>query len=337
MSSPTTNITSVLKETRLFPPPAEFAAAAHVPSAGGARPAGEVGRDRPGRLLGRAGQVPALDQAVGHRFSTGQRAVRPVVRRRAAQRQRQLPRPAPRDRRKNKAAIIWEGEPGDTRTLTYQQLHREVCKFANALKLARHREGRPGHHLHADGAGGGDRHARLRPHRRDALRRLRRVLARRPWPTATTTPRSKLVITADGGWRRGKVVPLKANVDAALDKSPTVEKCIVLNRCDTPVDDEARPRRVVARADGDCESDDCPAEPLDSRAPAVHPVHVRQHRQAEGRAAHHRRLPARRVAHAQVGLRHQGGRRLLVYRGRRLGDGAQLHRLRPARQRRRRW
>src|ERR671920_605261 len=48
--------------------------------------------------------------------------------------------------------------------------------------------------------------------------------------------KSKLVITADGGWRRGKVVPLKENVDAALAKSPTVEKCVVLNRCNTAVE-----------------------------------------------------------------------------------------------------
>src|SRR6185369_16736340 len=47
---------------------------------------------------------------------------------------------------------------------------------------------------------------------------------------------SKLVITADGGWRRGKIVPLKQNVDAALAKSPTVEKCIVFNRCNQPLE-----------------------------------------------------------------------------------------------------
>ena len=81
--------------------------------------------------------------------------------------------------RQNKAAIIWEGEPGEKRTLTYQQLHREVCRFANVLKRQRHREGRPRADLPADGAGGGDRDAGLRAHRRDALGGLRRVLARR--------------------------------------------------------------------------------------------------------------------------------------------------------------
>jgi len=78
--------------------------------------------------------------------------------------------------------------------------------------------------------------------------------------------KSKLVITADGGWRRGKVVALKANVDAALEKSPTVEKCVVLNRCNTAV--EMKVGRdvwwhdVMAHA-----SAHCPPEPLDSEHP----------------------------------------------------------------------
>ena len=78
--------------------------------------------------------------------------------------------------------------------------------------------------------------------------------------------KAKLVITADGGWRRGKVVPLKANVDAALEKSPTVEKCIVFNRCNTAVEMKAGRdlwwHDLMADA-----SADCPAEPLDSEHP----------------------------------------------------------------------
>jgi acetyl-CoA synthetase len=78
--------------------------------------------------------------------------------------------------------------------------------------------------------------------------------------------KAKLQITADGGWRRGNLLPLKQNVDAALEKSPTVEKCIVLRRAGNEVamtsgrdfwwDD------LMAKA-----SADCPAEPLDSEAP----------------------------------------------------------------------
>ncbi len=65
--------------------------------------------------------------------------------------------------RANKAAIIFEGEPGDVRTITYRQLHQEVCRFANALaELGLGKGDRVGH-LHADGAGGGGRHARPAP------------------------------------------------------------------------------------------------------------------------------------------------------------------------------
>ena len=61
-------------------------------------------------------------------------AVRKMVCRRQDQYLVQLPRPASDDWAKEKAAFIWEGEPGEQRTLTYQQLHREVCRFANVLK-----------------------------------------------------------------------------------------------------------------------------------------------------------------------------------------------------------
>ena len=80
--------------------------------------------------------------------------------------------------RRNKAAIIWEGEPGDSRVLTYQMLHHEVCKFANVLKGQGIQAGDRVTHLHADGARAGHRHAGLRPHRRDAQRRLRRLQRR---------------------------------------------------------------------------------------------------------------------------------------------------------------
>ncbi len=83
-------------------------------------------------------------------------------------------------RRKNKAAIIWESEPGEVRTLTYQQLHREVQKFANVLKVAGREERRPRCHLHGHDARAAHRHAGLRPHRRPAHRSLRRILFQRP-------------------------------------------------------------------------------------------------------------------------------------------------------------
>ena len=81
----------------------------------------------------------------------------------------------------NKAAIIWEGEPaadgkpGEERVLTYRQLHREVCRFANVLKRNGLKKGDRVHHLSADGPRGGHRDARLHAHRRGAFGRVRRV------------------------------------------------------------------------------------------------------------------------------------------------------------------
>jgi acetyl-CoA synthetase len=131
--------------------------------------------------------------------------------------------------RKNKAAIIWEGEPGDSRTLTYQQLHHEVCKFANVLQ--------------SHGIKTGDRvsiYMPLTPELAIAMLACARIGAIHSvifggFSSEAIADRNndcgaKLVITGDHGWRRGQQVPLKANVDAALAKSPTVEKCIVLRR-----------------------------------------------------------------------------------------------------------
>jgi acetyl-CoA synthetase len=77
---------------------------------------------------------------------------------------------------------------------------------------------------------------------------------------------ARLVITADGGWRRGKIVPLKQNVDNALDRSPTIEKCVVVNRCNQAINMKAGRdlwwHELMAEA-----SADCPAEPLDSEHP----------------------------------------------------------------------
>src|SRR5262249_43023903 len=81
--------------------------------------------------------------------------------------------------------------------------------------------------------------------------------------------KAKLLITADGGWRRGKIVPLKENVDATLAKSPTTEKCVVFNRCNHAV--EMKPGRdfwwhdLMAKA-----SPVCPAEGFDSE----HPLYI---------------------------------------------------------------
>ena len=76
----------------------------------------------------------------------------------------------------DKVAFHWEGEPGDTRTITYAELLDEVQRFANVLKDLGVEQGRSGQHLHADDPRGGGGDARLRPHRRPAQRRVRRLL-----------------------------------------------------------------------------------------------------------------------------------------------------------------
>jgi acetyl-CoA synthetase len=164
-----------------------------------------------------------------------------------------------------KIAILWEGEPGDTRTLTYRQLHQDVCRFANALKSL--------------GIVAGDRvtiYMPMVPEAAVAMLACARIgavhsvvfggFSADAVADRNNDAASKLIITADGGWRRGKAVPLKANVDAALDKSPTVTQCIVLKRCGNEV--AMKPGRDVWWHDAVAgQSDDCPASELDSEHP----------------------------------------------------------------------
>ena len=134
MSSPgAANITSVLKETRVFPPPADFAAKAHIKSLAEYEKLWQFARDDPQRFW--AEQAASLDwfkpwdqvltwnEPHAQWFAGGKLNVSyNCLDRHVA------------GTRKNKAAIIWEGEPGDSRVLRYQDLQREVCKFANVLK-----------------------------------------------------------------------------------------------------------------------------------------------------------------------------------------------------------
>ena len=136
--------------------------------------------------------------------------------------------------RANKAAIIFEGEPGDIRTLTYRQLHAEVCKFAHAL---------------ADlGLVKGDRVAIYLPMVPEAaiamlacarLGVIHTVIfggfSAEAIKDRVNDSQAKVIITADGGWRRGKVVELKPNVDRALAGTPSVQHVIVLKRTGQPV------------------------------------------------------------------------------------------------------
>ncbi|MGB1129471.1 MAG: acetate--CoA ligase [Haloferula sp.] len=131
--------------------------------------------------------------------------------------------------RRNKAAIIFEGEPGDKQVLTYAQLHREVCKFANALI--------------AQGVKPKERvliYMPMIPQAAIAMLACARIGAVHSVVFGGFSAESILdrledcgathVITADGGWRRGKTVPLKDNVDEALKRSKTVKSVIVYRR-----------------------------------------------------------------------------------------------------------
>ncbi|HEV7593759.1 MAG TPA: acetate--CoA ligase [Gemmatimonadaceae bacterium] len=131
--------------------------------------------------------------------------------------------------RKDKAALIWEGEPGDQRTLTYNDLHREVSKFANVLKKL--------------GVRKGDRVAiylPLIPEAAISMLACARIGAIHSVVFGGFSPESlrdrindakaKLLITADGGFRRGAVVPLKKNSDSALEGTDSIEHVVVVKR-----------------------------------------------------------------------------------------------------------
>ncbi|RPJ55034.1 MAG: acetate--CoA ligase [Acidobacteria bacterium] len=131
--------------------------------------------------------------------------------------------------RKNKAAIIWEGEPGDERILTYQDLHREVNRCAATLLRF--------------GVQQGDRVAiymGMIPELAIAMLACARIGAPHTVVFGGFSPdaladriqdsEARLVITADGSWRRGNIVPLKENVDRALKSCPSVRNVLVVNR-----------------------------------------------------------------------------------------------------------
>jgi len=169
------------------------------------------------------------------------------------------------DGRKNKAAIIWEGEPGETVTLTYHQLHRQVCRFANVLKR--------------NGAKKGDRiviYMPLVPEAAVAMLACARIGAVHSVVFGGFSAdsirdriadcKASMVITADGGYRRGAIVPLKHNVDAALTGETTVKKVIVHRRAGNEID-IVEGRDVWWHRELQYVSQDCPVTAFDSEHP----------------------------------------------------------------------
>ncbi|MER3435594.1 MAG: acetate--CoA ligase [Leptolyngbya sp. ERB_1_1] len=165
--------------------------------------------------------------------------------------------------RRNKPAIIWEGEPGDSKTLTYAELHQEVCKFANVLKSLGVKKG--------DGVG---IYMPMIPEAAIAMLACARIGAPHSVVFGGFSAEAlrdrlidagvKVVVTADGGWRKDAIVPLKPQVDKALAEGTTaVEKVVVVKRTGQEiVMDEGRDLWWH-----DLEKDastDCAAEPMDS-------------------------------------------------------------------------
>ena len=257
-------IESTLKESRLFPPPADFTEKAHIKSFA----------DYEALYAEAAGDVPAFwaKQAESlHWFKKWDKVLEwnePFAKWFVGGKINIAHNCLDRHLttwRKNKAAFIWEGEPGETRTLTYLQLHREVCLFANVLKKL--------------GVASGDRVALympLVPELAIAMLACARIGATHTVifggfsadaiRDRVNDGQCKLIVTADGGYRRGSELKLKAIVDDAAAQSPTVKNVVVYRRTGSPV--EMKPGRdhwwheltQTVHAD-------CPAEPLDAEHP----------------------------------------------------------------------
>jgi acetyl-CoA synthetase len=170
--------------------------------------------------------------------------------------------------RKDKVAILWEGEPGDERKITYAELHRAVCRFANVLK------GR--------GLKAGDRaivYMPMIPELPVALLACARLgvthsvvfggFSAEALKARILDLEAHVVITSDGGWRRGKEVRLKDAVDEALKDCPGVTNVIVYKRTGSEVAWNEGRDHWWHDLEADV-SDDCPAVPLDSE----HPLYV---------------------------------------------------------------
>ena len=278
-TAPTGNITSVLQENRVFRPSKEFSKRAHVSSMAAYRKLYHESIRQPEKFWARRAKeelvwfkpwkkvlqwkLPNAKWFSGGLLNVSVNCL-----------DRHLDTPTA-----NKAALIWEGEPagpgkpGEERTLTYQQLHREVCLFANVLK--RH------------GIQKGDRiiiYLPMVPEAAIAMLACARIGAIHSVVFGGFSAQSvadrifdcqaKLVITADGGHRRGAIVALKKHVDDALvlrDASghllaQSIEKVIVLRRTNHEINiQEGRDvwwHRELQYVDADC-----PPEKLESETP----------------------------------------------------------------------
>lgn len=215
--------------------------------------------------------------------------------------------------RGEQTALLWEGDaPDDAKAISYRELHRQVCRLANALK--------------ARGVKKGDRvciYMPMIPEAAYAMLACTRIGAIHSVVFGGFSPDAlrdrildadcRTVITADEGVRGGKRIPLKQNVDKALASCPSVSSVFVVRRTGAEVAwSEGRDlwyHTVTEKA-----GDNCPPGADGGRRPTVHPLYLRQHRQTQGRVAHHRRLPAAGDLDLQSGIRLPRSRGVLVYR-----------------------
>jgi acetyl-CoA synthetase len=275
----TTNIESILQEARVFPPPKAFSRRAHLKSLAQYRKLYRESIQSPEKFWSRQAKAELVwskrwtrvlkwDEPYAKWFVGGQLNVSYNCL------DRHLDTP-----RANKAALIWEGEPaapgkpGEERTFTYKQLHYEVCRFGNVLKR--------------NGIKPGDRvliYLPMVPEAAIAMLACARLgavhsvvfggFSAQSVADRICDSQAKLVLTADGGFRRGAVVPLKQNVDEALTLkdahgerlAKSIEKVIVLRRANNEVQfHEGRDlwwHRELETVDAHC-----PAENMDSEAP----------------------------------------------------------------------
>ena len=259
------DIESILQEKRLFQPPAEFSQNAHIKSMEAYQQLYDRAQADPEKFWAELAeqelhwfqrwdtvldwQPPFAKWFVGAKINISYNCL-----------DRHLTTP-----RRDKAALIWEGEPGDTRTLTYAQLHQEVCQFANALKQL--------------GVQKGDRvgiYMPMIPEAAIAMLACARIgaphtvvfggFSAEALRDRLVDGQVKLVITADGGWRKEAIVPLKAQVDKALANggAPSVENVLVVRRTEQPIEMQLGGRDHWWHELQPQMSTDCPAEPMDS-------------------------------------------------------------------------
>ena len=183
--------------------------------------------------------------------------------------------------RKNKVAVIWVGEEGQERILTYGELYRQVNKCANALKSL--------------GLNKGDRvtiYLPKIPEQIVAMLACARIgvihsvvysgFSATALAARIEACEARVVITADVGYDRSKKIPLKPVVDEAVAKCPTVEKVIVVQR-----EPSATPLQAPKEIDWEDwlkdQSPKCEAEQLDSETPLIHPLYLRDHGKTQRR------------------------------------------------------